>query len=86
MSWTAILGFIRSLLDLVVGNPGQAAAQEALAQVRHELDRERKITAALRLRIVAKEARIRDLEKSIAERDPGALLDSVFGPAPGTET
>lgn len=83
--WSTVLNVLRTLAESLLGNPGQAAAQEALATTRHELDRERKITAALRLRIVEKEARIRELEKSLAEHDPGALLDSVFsGPAAGT--
>lgn len=87
MSWfSSILHVLRLLADSLLGNPGQAAAQESLAAARRELDRERKITAALRLRIVEKEARIRELEKSLAERDPWALLDSVFAPAGSSKT
>ena len=87
MTWTAVLGFLRGLLDIVVGNPGQAAALESLNATRNELDRERKITATLRKRLAEKELRIREFEKLAAERDPGALLDSVFrGPAADPET
>lgn len=88
MSWLSrALGVLRTLLDVFVGNPGQVAAEETLNATRNELDRERKITAALRMRLAEKETRIRELEKSMAERDPGALLDSVFrGPGTGTPT
>lgn len=75
MSW---LKAIWSLLSAVFGGTGQAAAQAQLELAAHELDRERGITAALRLRLVAKEMRIRELEKLVGERDPGLLLDSVF--------
>lgn len=83
---STVLNLLRALADSLLGNPGQVAAQESLASARRELDRERKITAALRLRIVEKERRIRELEKSLAERDPGALLDSVFAPAGSPKT
>jgi hypothetical protein len=88
VSWlSTLLNVLRTLADSLLGNPGQVAAQENLAACKRELDRERKITAALRLRIVEKEARIRELEKTLAGRDPGALLDSVFaGPAGSTKT
>lgn len=77
--WTGILALLKSVLELFTGS---GPSRKEMDQIQGELDRERKITAALRQRIVAKEARIRELEKSLAERDPGALLDSVFaGPA-----
>jgi hypothetical protein len=79
VSWLSrALEVLRSLLDAVMGNPGQVAAEEKLRWSTHELERERRINASLRQRLAEKEARIRELEKLAAERDPGALLDSVF--------
>jgi hypothetical protein len=83
LNWlTKILSVIRWLVDLVLGNPGQEAALNNLVITRNELKRERIVTALLRQRLAAKEARIRELEASLAERDPGALLDSVFSGKP----
>lgn len=79
---TKLLRLVQSLLEAVFGNTEAAAARETLAATQRELDRERRITSALRLRIADKEGRIRDLEKLLAQRDPGALLDSVFGGQP----
>lgn len=79
MTWLAkAWAVLRALLGLSSGS----ASDRELAVVQRELDRERGITAALRLRIVDKEARIRELEAKLAEHDPGALLDSVFGGKP----
>ncbi len=67
-------------------NRGAVAAEEKLRWTNHELDRERRITAALRLRLAEKEGAIRALEKKLAALDPGAVLDGVFGGPAGQPT
>lgn len=80
--WLAPLVWLRDLLaGLLGGGDG-----DALARLEADAAQLRRTNTRLKLRLLAKEEKIRDLEKRLAERDPGALFDSVFvrepSPAP----
>ena len=81
MKWLlAAWEVLKGLFTLV--NRGQVAAEQRLRDTQHELDRERRITAALRKRVAEKEVLIRALEAKLAAASPAAVLDGVFGGDP----
>lgn len=82
MTW-GIVGIVGALVAvglLLWRERGKRAAAERKAEVLDRVNRD-KSTRLLDLAAVAgsKEKRIKELERDLAEQDPGALFDDTFG-------